>query len=256
MSCSAINFNGFPKDFVDFLFYLQFNNTMELLSENKPTYKRLITEPLTLLFHALTPVALSVSETVITKPSKCVSTMYNDMRFSRATPLKRYMYIRFREAFNEKDIIGLYFDMGCDFYGYGIRIYKQSSAGMERIREYAIQNSQSFIRELEILNQLKIVIVGDKFVKDHYPEIKNEALKDFLNRKSFYIERACPINEAVFNGKLCNEIAEAYNGIKGLYSLLRNALYGNCKREYSADHGTFPSDLSNNEKDYLTDLLT
>ena len=45
MSNSATDFNGFPKTFVDFLFSLQFNNTIELLSENKPTYKRLITEP-------------------------------------------------------------------------------------------------------------------------------------------------------------------------------------------------------------------
>ena len=70
------------------------------------------------------------------------------------------------------------------------------------------------------------MISGEKFTKDHYPEIKNEALKDFLNRKNFYFERACPINEAVFNGDLRDEIAEAYVGLKGFYSLLREALYG------------------------------
>ena len=222
----TISFSGFPKGFADFLFSLQFNNTIELLPENKPTYKRLIAEPLTLLFNALTPTALSVSETVITKPSKCVSTMYSDMRFSRATPLKGYMYIRFREPFGEKDILGLYFDMGSDYYGYGIRIYKQTSAGMERIREYAIENSQPFTRELENLTRLNMTLVGDKFAKDRYPEISNSALNDFLNRKSIYIERACPINEAVFNGKLQDEIAEAYCGVKGLYLLLKKALYG------------------------------
>jgi uncharacterized protein (DUF2461 family) len=190
------------------------------------TYKRLITEPLTELFHALTPVAFSVSETVITKPSKCVSTMYSDMRFSRTTPLKGYMYIRFREPFGERDILGLYFDMGCDYYGYGIRIYKQTSAGMERIREYAIENSQSFTRELENLNRMNMEIIGDKFARDHYPEISDAALNDFLNRKSFYIERACPVNEAVYNGQLRDEIAKVYSSLIGLYSLLRNALYG------------------------------
>jgi len=135
------------------------------------------------------------------------------------------MYIRFREPFSEKDILGLYFDMGCDYYGYGIRIYKQTSVGMERIREHAIENNHSFTRELESLARLNMAIVGDKFAKDRYPEISNEVLKDLLNRKSFYIERACPINEAVYNGKLRDEIADAYIGLKGLYSLLRKALY-------------------------------
>ena len=222
-----VPFHGFSESFVDFLFSLQFNNTIEMLPENKPTYKRLITEPLTQLFHALAPISLSISGTVITKPSKCVSTMYSDMRFSRTTPLKGYMYLRFREPFCEKDILGLYFDMGCDYYGYGIRIYKQTSAGMERIREYAIENSQSFTRELENLNRLNMAIIGDKFAKDRYPEISNETLTDLLNRKGFYIERTCPINESVYNGMMQDEIAEAYQGVKGLYLLLRKALYGN-----------------------------
>ena len=223
--CESTNFNGFPKGFAEFLFSLQFNNTIELLPENKPKYKRLISEPLSFLFSALTPIALSVSETVITKPSKCISTMYSDMRFSRTTPLKGYMYIRFREPFGEKDILGLYFDMGCDYYGYGIRIYNQTSAGMERIRESAIENSRAFTRELEKLNQLNMKIVGDKFIKDRYPEIKNEILKDFLNRKSFYIERAYPIKESVFNGKLADEISEGFKELSNLFTLLK---YSRC----------------------------
>ncbi|EMS69757.1 DUF2461 family protein [Ruminiclostridium cellobioparum] len=224
---NAPHFTGFPKDFTNLLFSLQFNNTIELLPENKLAYKPLISEPLTLLFNGLTQTALSVSDTLITKPSKCVSTMYSDMRFSRATPLKGYMYIRFREPSSEKDILGLYFDMGCDYYGYGIRIYKQTSAGMERIRGKIIENSQSFMRELDKLDRLNMAIIGDKFAKDHYPEINNEALKNLLNRKSFYIERACPINESVYNGKLQDEIIDAYQKLKGLYLLLRKSLYGN-----------------------------
>jgi uncharacterized protein (DUF2461 family) len=219
-------FNGFPKGFVDFLFSLQFINTIELLPENKQVYKRLITGPLTLLFHSLAPIALSVSETIVAKPSKCVSSMYVDMRFSKTTPLKEYMYLRFREPFYEKDNLGLYFDMGCDYYGYGIRIYKQTGAGMERIREYAIKNTASFTRELKNLDRLNMAIVGEKYKKDHCPDIKNDRLKDFLNRKSFYIERACPINDAVYSAELPDEIAGAYKGLKGMYLLLKKALYG------------------------------
>ena len=218
------NFNGFPEGFADFLFSLQFNNTIELLPENKPKYEKLIIKPLSHLFQTLTPIALSVSETLITKPSKCVSTMYSDMRFSRSTPLKGYMYIRFREPFHEKNILGLYFDMGCDYYGYGIRIYKQTSEGMERIRENAIKNSKAFTRELENLSRLNMTIVGDKFAKERYPEIKSEILKDFLNRKNFFIERTCPINEAVYNGQLQNEIAEKFIQLKGVYHLINKSL--------------------------------
>ncbi|MDR1247237.1 MAG: DUF2461 domain-containing protein [Clostridiales Family XIII bacterium] len=218
------NFCGFPREFAEFLFSLQFNNTVDLLLENKLKYKRLITEPLTLLYHELIPAAMSVSDTLITKPSKCVSTMYSDMRFSRDAPLKGYMYIRFREPFGERDILGLYFDMGCDYYSYGIRIYKQTSAGMERIRERVTENCRVFERELKHLERLDMKIIGDSFAKDHYPEIKNETVKDLLNRKGFHIARNRPVDESVYNGKLQDEIAEAFVQLKGVYGLLKDSL--------------------------------
>jgi len=222
---NGATFSGFPAGFADFLFSLQFNNTMERLPENKIAYRCLVSEPLAQLFHALAPTALSVSETLITKPSKCVSTMYSDMRFSRAAPLKGYMYIRFREPQAEKDILGLYFDMGCDYYSYGIRIYKQTSAGMERIRENALENSGLFLRELENLKRLDMTLFGESFAKDRYPGIESELLKELLNRRNFYVGRNCPVSETVYTDQLMNEISGAYHGVKGLYALLKKALY-------------------------------
>jgi uncharacterized protein (DUF2461 family) len=219
-------FIGFPKDFVDFLFSLQFNNTIELLPENKLIYKRLISEPLMLLFNGLMQPALSVSETLVTKPSKCVSTMYSDMRFSRNTPLKGYMYIRFRESSSEKDILGLYFDMGCDYYSYGIRIYRQTGAGMEKIRDCVTANKQAFIRELTNMESWGMKIKGEKFAKDHFPKVENTTIKDLFNSRGFYVGRDGPISDIVFSGELQNVIYNAYIELKGLYLLLRKSLYG------------------------------
>jgi len=223
----AMGFYGFPKGFVDFLFMLEFNNTIEKLSENKPVYKRLITEPLTRLYQGLVPAALTVSDTIITKPSKCVSTMFGDMRFSRATPLKRYMYIRFCEPQNEKDILGMYFDMGCEYYSYGIRIYKQTASGIGRIRSFIMNddaNRQAYIRELANMTSMGMSIIGEKFVKDHYPDIDNELLNNLLNYKRFYIGQNCPISDIVFNGALQQDISNAFTGLKGLYTLLKLSL--------------------------------
>ena len=221
------SFNGFSKEFTDFLFTLQFRNTMELLPENKEDYKKFISNPLTLLFYSLIPTALSVSDTLVTKPSKCVSSMYTHMRFSRATPLKEYMYIRFREPSRNDNILGLYFDMGYQHYSYGIRIYKQTSAGMEQIRESILKNKRLFTKELSGLNSLDMTIRGDKYVKDRYPGENCELLKELLNSRNFYIGRDCPIGESVFNGAIKDEIAGAYVGLKDVYSLLKKALYGN-----------------------------
>jgi uncharacterized protein (DUF2461 family) len=219
-------FTGFPTAFTDFLFSLRFNNTFEMLPQNKETYKTLISEPLTLLFNSLVPAVLSVSDTLEVKPSKCVSAMYADMRFSRAAPLKEYMYIRFREPHGKANIPGLYFDMGLEHYSYGIRIYKQTAAGMARIREGVLNNRPLFIRELSKLTQTGITVRGNSFAKDRFPDEKNAALKELLNCKNFYIGRDCPVGDNVFNGEIRNEIADAYEKLKGLYLLLRKSLGG------------------------------
>jgi len=220
----SAHFDGFPRDFADFLFSLRFRNTIDLLPENKVIYKRLITDPLTLLFYDLTQTALSVSDSLVIKPSKCVSTMYNDMRFSRATPLKEYMYVRFRELEREKDIIGLYFDMGCEGYSYGIRIYNQTSEGMAGIREGALAKRRDFERELEELYRLGMMIVGDKYAKDHYPEIKYKTVKELLNMRNFHICWYRAINEAVFSQALLEEISGAYTKLGALFALLKQSL--------------------------------
>lgn len=217
---SSLPFSGFPHDFVDFLFRLQFNNTISAIEENKLNYKRLITEPLTRLFYALIPAATAVSKTITTKPSKCVSTMYSDMRFSRDTPMKEYMYLRFREAHRERDILGLYFDMGRERCSYGLRIYRQTAAGMSRIRDGILANEQAFVRELRAMHDLGMTINGDMYVKDKFPDVIDDTLKNLLNRKHFYICKDCPVGETVFNGELANEISCTFAGLKGFYQLI------------------------------------
>lgn len=217
-------FEGFPKEFTDFLFGLRFTNTQELLAENKIAYKQLISEPLLLLFEGLSEAAISVSETFIVKPSKCVSSMYNDMRFSKATPLKEYMYIRFREPYGAKNVLGLYFDMGCEHYSCGIRIYKQTSAGIEQIRQHILQNREVYIKELTVLSNVGMTVRGSNYAKDRYDCESSEILKELLNKKNFYMGKDYPIGESVFNGNLQNEVADAFIGLKGMYHLLKNAL--------------------------------
>ncbi|MCL2351281.1 MAG: DUF2461 domain-containing protein [Firmicutes bacterium] len=219
-------FDGFPREFQDFLLSLRHINTTERLEENKIRYKALITEPLTRLFYGLAPVAASVDAALETKPSKCLSSMYSDMRFSRGAPLKEYMYVRFREPSREKDIPGLYFDMGCEYYSYGIRIYNQTGPGMERIRKAALAGGAAFARELERAGGLGMAVFGAKYAKDRFAGVENLILRDFLNMRSFRVGKDCPVSDGVFRPELLEEIAEGFRGAKGLFGLIKDALRG------------------------------
>lgn len=213
-------FNGFPKEFVDFLIQLSFNNTIEKQSENLINYKRLIMHPLNQLYNELLPVACEINSALEIKPARCLSTPYTDRRFSPTTPLKEYMYLRFKQSGKSKDIVGLYFDMGADMYSYGLRIYKQTSSGFQHIKDDVIDNQRIYENELENVLDSGYKIIGEKYKKDHYPQIKSQILNDFLNRKTFYICKDFDLNDKVFTAELANEIAEGFYNLKNFVNLI------------------------------------
>lgn len=213
-------FTGFPEDFADFLIKLSFSNTIENQKENLIKYKAVITEPLNKLYCDLLPVACEIHSCFDTKPSRCISTPYTDRRFSPNTPLKKYMYLRFRQGGKTKDITGLYFDMGADYYSFGLRIYKQTACGFQAIKDKVTESPEKFMKVLKDLKTNGFEIIGGQYKKDHYPEISNEIIKDLLNRKTFYISKEKAINNTVFSSELADELAQGFYQLKEFANLI------------------------------------
>ncbi|MDD4494499.1 MAG: DUF2461 family protein [Eubacteriales bacterium] len=213
-------FTGFTKELLDFLFALRFENTIEKQTENLKRYKLLISEPLKQLYETLLSVVVDINATLETKPSRCISSPYTDRRFSTAMPLKEYMYIRFKQNNKDNDIAGLYFDMGMDYYSYGLRIYKQTSAGMQTFRDKVIEKPKPYLKELEKISAQGFSIIGDSFKKDHYPDLPQNILKEILNRKCFYIGKDVPVTDKIFTPELAEEIANGFIAMSDLLKLL------------------------------------
>lgn len=213
-------FNGFQREFVDFFVQLSFDNTIEKQAENLKSYKKLISNPLNDLYNDLLPVVCEINQTFETKFARCISTPYTDRRFSPNTPLKEYMYLRFKQSNKTKDIVGLYFDMGADMYSYGLRVYKQTAVGFQRMKDNIIDNQDEFLKELNIIVDNGYKIIGDTYKKDHYPDINNEQLKDFLNKKNFYICKDRSLNDDVFTPKLAEEISQGFLQLKNFVNLI------------------------------------
>jgi len=214
------SFSGFPCEMLDFLLELQFSNTIEKQADHLIKYKKLISEPLNLLYETMLDTVLDLNLPVETKPSRCISTPYTDRRFSPNVPLKEYLYLRFKQCGKTEDIPGLYFDMGIEYYGYGIRIYKQTARGMQKLRERILENPGSCSVILDELYSAGFTVMGEKYKKDHYPEFVDCSAKDILNRRGFYIEKAVPVGGNVFSCALANELSCAYRQLSGFYRIL------------------------------------
>lgn len=212
-------FNGFPREMPEFLSILHFENTLTKQAENLQQYKKLVTEPLINLYEALLPTVMNISTEFETKPSRCISSPYTDRRFSYK-PIKEYMYIRFKQSGKQEDIVGLYFDMGADYYSYGLRIYNQTSRGMKRLHEKMAENPAPYLCQLKKITASGFSVFGEKYKKDHYSSLPDTLVKEILNRKRFYIGRAVPIGENAFTSKLADEITDGFLEVKNFLNLL------------------------------------
>ncbi|HOD93427.1 MAG TPA: DUF2461 family protein [Clostridia bacterium] len=215
-------FNGFPEEMTKFLYELQFTNTVEKQEDNIVKYREYITNPLITLYESLIPTVKAISSKLEATPRRCLSTPYTDRRFSPNAPLKEYMYIRYRHACREEDCIGLYFDMGLSGYSFGMRIYDQTSNGMDVIRKKILSHPEKFEEQLNILKDAGFIVLGDKYKRDHFPDVHNDMLKEILNRKYFYICKDLILNDKIYTSQLRDDIEEGFNQLKGLIQLLED----------------------------------
>jgi hypothetical protein len=166
------------------------------------------------------PDIAAYDKKLMIRPSVCLSGMYTDRRFKPGVPLKDYTYMRFKRSDMHTDILGFYFDMGFEYYSYGINMYDRTSKGMEKIREYVLTHQKIFEKELTNIQDKGFRIIGSKYVRDHYPCVKSAILNDFLNRKYFYIAKEEPLDDIVFSPLLANELNRSYIDLRGMYELL------------------------------------
>lgn len=220
MESTQTRFSGFPREILDFLLELRFNNTVAQQANNLTKYKKYISEPLYLLYCELVETVLRLNLPLEIKPTRCISTPYTDRRFSPSAPLKEYMYIRFRQYGKATDIPGLYFDMGIEHYGYGIRIYKQTARGMDALREKIAASPGKYSAMLDELSAAGFCVIGEKYRKDRYPDLPGCAAKEILNRRSFYMEKAVPVGGNVFTPALSGELTAAFERLSELFVVM------------------------------------
>lgn len=212
-------FDGFPAELADFWFELHEKNTVYDAEKIKERYKVCITEPLTCLYGALLPTVLDISENLDLHLPRCISTPYTDRRFSHGTPFKEYMYIRFKGHRKKEDIPGLYFDMGMKMYSYGLRIYKQTAAGMQKMRENILKNFTVFSAALDAVLAAGFEIIGEDYKTDHFPTLVDGSAKLLMNKKSFHIGKKVDVNRSIFTAELADEIGDGFRQMKEIFRI-------------------------------------
>ena len=218
-------FQGFNEATVKYFEAIRKENSRSNYKANESLYFEGVKEPLEALYHELFNYFGGIDDQLLSSKRRCISSAYNDARFSKEEPVKEYFYIRFKlDKGGKKSMPGFFLDASLEGYRYGMSIYKPESKDMEKIREYFLDNKYSAIDAVQKFRKADLLVLqGDLYKKQHYPEA-DSVLQPLLERKCLAFVWEGALDDVFFSRKLLEHMLTAYDSVEDIYHLMKEAL--------------------------------
>lgn len=218
-------FQGFNESTIRYYQAIRKENDKKTHKENEMLYLEGVKHPLEELYYELYSYFSSVDSDLLSNKRRCVSSAYHDARFSSEAPIKEYFYIRFKlDKSNKKNAPGFFFDASLDGYRYGLNIYHLDARGMEKIRDFILDNKHSAKEIIDKFHETGLLeLQGEKYKKAHYPE-EDDVLQEWIERKRISLVHEESLNEIFYEREILERILSAFDSVKDVYDMLKEAL--------------------------------
>lgn len=217
-----MGFSGFTGDALRFLFENRMNNSKEWYDSHKDEYKKLVYNPFVELVNELTPTMLSIDSQLITIPSKLISRVRRDTRFTKDKTMYRdnVWLVFLRDKSQMSTAPCFWFEIGQKGSSYGVGYYGADSSSMSNLRDMVIKKHPAFIKALECYESQNIFkIGGEKYKRSKFPD-QPDRLKEWLDRKNIYFESNQSGFELAFSEKLPEILKKGFKELKPIYDFL------------------------------------
>ncbi len=218
-------FQGFNKDTITYYETIRRDNSRIAHKENETLYLEGVKYPLEEMYYELYNYFNRLDNCLLSNKRRCISSAYNDARFSKENPIKEYFYLRFKlEKADNKNVLGFFLDAALDGYRYGLNIYHMDAKGMERIRDVILDNKHYATETIQKFNTCGLLeLQGERFKKDNYPK-ESAVLREWLERKRISLYHEENINSSFFNREIIDQMFSAFDSVKDIYFMLKEAL--------------------------------
>lgn len=186
-----------------------------------------VRQPLLALHGALSEALAQIDPELEFRPGRCLSSAYADARFCHGSPLKEYMYLRFRLVTGDRaNIPGFFFDASNDLVRYGLQLYKPTAAGVQAVRRAVLANPAHAERLLTDLEAPPPVgLYGKDYAQDNWPQVAGPE-KGWLNKREWAFYQKLPEGGLYFRPELAAQVSQTYARLSGIYHLVKRALHG------------------------------
>jgi uncharacterized protein (TIGR02453 family) len=212
-------FEGFNPKGLQFLFENRMNNSKEWYDGHKEIYKQYVYQPMEALILEVAPAVREIDDQLITVPSKIISRVRRDTRFTKDKTLYRdHVWLTFlRDKSETATSPCFWFEIGQKGCGYGVGFYGAEPRVMAAMREMILEGHPAFLAALKGYEaQNRFVIGGETYKRSKYPD-QPENLRTWLDRKNIYFECAHNDFKLAFSKELPEALKESYRSLKPIY---------------------------------------
>ncbi len=217
-----MSFSGFNEETMKFLLENKLNNSKDWYESHKSLYKQYVYNPFVELVTELAPAMTQIDSRLITVPSKLISRVRRDTRFTKDKSLYRdnVWLVFLRDKSQMSSAPCFWFEINQKGSSYGVGHYSASTGSMANMREMIIKGHSSFLSALECYeSQNTFVLGGEMYKRSKYPD-QPENLRSWLDRKNVYFECVQNDFKLAFSKKLPDVLKKGFKELKPIYDFL------------------------------------
>ena len=216
-----MSFNGFPPVGLDLMIENRLMDSQEFYEAHKAEIKKLMIEPMQALCKEMSEEMLKIDPLFVTTPSKMISRVRRDNRYTRDKSLYRAnMWMFYRRARSQRQSIpAYYFEIGPESWGYGcFGCYERGE--METARKMMLDKDKLFLCAREAVEKSGGSLFGDTYKRPKFPDAPAD-LQHWLNRKNLGVSwDEYEDYESVFDGSFYDQMMARFKMLQPFYEFL------------------------------------
>ena len=216
-------FEGFPREYIDFLWELRMNNNTEWFNENRERYDLLVKKPMKLFADEMCERLNNAKMGETFRPS--ISRTNRDVRFSKdKSPYKDRKWVVFNYGegrWQEKNCF--YFEISPEGWTSGMGFYEAGSEYMARYRKKLAADYAAVERlDKKLAAQDFFKPDGNFYKKNFTPEGTPENLRKWFQMKNIAFTSDYRIEEGLFDRSILDTVERGFEFLKPFFKYFKN----------------------------------
>jgi uncharacterized protein (TIGR02453 family) len=212
----------FTPEILQMMMNIRFNNNKEYMAEHREEYIAKIRTPYYRLIDLLTPTMLTIDPDMEVRPTKVLSRIFRDTRFSRdKAPYRDHHWIAFKhKGLPRKEAVMFWFEIRIDAVNWGIGFWGENRKALDLLRRRMEADPKELISLLPILRKRDFLLQGSSYQRMPPPMSLPEELRTWYPRKEIYLIKQNIQPEWVFQPGFEGRLIADFKSLAPIYRLL------------------------------------